>query len=308
MARSLSSSRRPNASMPVMVLGLVLLSLLPARWIGFIGWFGGVAQTLLAPIEGPVSTAVRSLRGPARLDDETDPRLREITAELERTRLLRLQAEDENRRLRERIVGMQRGIDLNPALDIRQFVASVINLQPDPSGTLLKIRAGAAQGVTTDAVAVFEDVHLIGRVVSTDNLISYVLPIVDRASGVQDAAIMIDEGGSAGEGLASAVRCSLTPTTEGRLAGPVEYQPVRPGMVAPEIKPGQIVRLVGSQWPPAARLLVVGRVERVDMATNQRPMVTVKPVYDLRALGEVIVRFNGSPDSSARPGGAGGAP
>lgn len=309
MPRSFSSPRKPSLAMPMLVGLLVVLPLLPARWIGFLGWFSGVAQTLLAPLEQPVAASVRWLRGPARVEIDADPRIRELTAELERSRLLRLQAEDQARTLRDQLVKLQRGIDLTPSLDVRQFFAPVINLQPDPSGTLLKIRAGTNQGVSTDAVAVFDDVHLIGRVRSADALISYVMPITDRGAGVLDAVVITDEYAGtapappAGEMIPGALRCSLTPTGDGRLSGPVAYQALRPGMVNPEVKVGQVVRLVGEPWPQAAKYLVVGIVERVELAPNQRPMITVKPVYELRSVGSVIVRFT---DPSAGRGGGGG--
>jgi cell shape-determining protein MreC len=289
---------------------IVLLGVLPAGWIGFVGWIGNVLDLLLAPVQSPVAAGVRLLRGPLRAGADGDPAVAELRRQVEEFRTQRLRDWDEIQRLQRQLAALQRAAMLNPSLPVSQIAAEVIGGHSEGGGTLLKVKAGSLNGVPSDAVAVWDGVHLVGRVVDVEPRIARVRPVTDRNAAPIDGVIIPSDPGPllAPDPMAMALETPLQPTGDGRLRGPVEVRMARAGMPPAEIVPGMIVRLRGAgrpgteAWPEPARMLIVGVVERVETGPNDRPVVLVKPAFSLADLAEVVLRW---PDARAVvPGGA----
>ena len=54
-----------------------------------------------------------------------------------------------------------------------------------------------------------------------------------------------------------------------------------------------VVRLQDPNWPASAQMLIIGKIVRVEPKPTEplRQVITVRPVYDLSRLGEVVVRI-----------------
>lgn len=300
MGRSHSSTRAPRLPLAGVCVVLLVLAVLPPRWIGFVGWFGGVLDLLLAPVQSPAAAAVRWVRGPLRAGGEDDPALAELLRQTEELKTQRLQDWDEIQRLRRQLTTLQRGALVEPMSGSSQMVAEVIGAGADAGSSLLKIKAGSVNGVPADAIAVWDGVHLVGRVVEVEARIARVRPLTDRNAGAIDGVIIPSDPGPllAPDPTALALETPLRPTGDGRLSGPVEVRTSRPDLPNPEIKQGMIVRLRGQartgggeNWPPTARMLIIGVVERVETAANERPIVYVRPAFNLADLSEVVLRW-----------------
>lgn len=296
-------SRRPV--LPLAVGALCVLALLPTRLTGWLSGVAGALDVLVAPAQWPIAAALRTVRAQVRGPADSDPLVAELRRNAQGFEQLYLQALDENRRLTRTVGELQQGAAVPSGVRVQQVVADVIGLHADASSTLLKVKAGTTSRISKDSVAAFDGVHLVGIVVDVDAQISRVLPATDRAAGKLDALVMLNPAPASGPvsgaaPLDTALRCLLDPTGDGRLRGPLEVPPSRQDLPAPEVKPGMVVRLAGDRWPAPARMLIVGLVERVEPAANGRPIVIVKPVFELRDLSSVVLR---SPASDAGVGG-----
>lgn len=268
---------------------LLVLSVLPARTIGWLGWFSTLTDTLVTPARHPFALVSRWL-APAQ-PKRNEEAVRTLEDELEHARQLYLQTQDENDKLRSVIQELQRGIALNPNLPVQQLAAGVTGSSSDLSSALLHVRAGQKHGVQVNTVATAPGLQLLGRVVRVTSRTSQVQPITSKSAGKLQAKVMLDQ--DSGAGLA----CLLDPVGNGTLRGQVEDSP------GTELAAGLIVRLADTDWPESAQMLVVGRVESVEPDPNQplRKVVVVRPLLKLDRVSEVVLRI--SPDSSASTGG-----
>ncbi len=317
MIRTPPSHARPRRPvLPVAVGVLAVLALLPTRFTAWLAPLGSVADVIAAPAQWPLAAGLRAVHAQVRSGPGATPEAAELRRNAQGFEQLYLQALDENRRLVRTLTEMQRGSAVPSGVRVHQVAADVIGPSADATTTLLKVKAGTAAGIGKDSVAAFEGVHLVGLVVDADTQIARVLPATDRAAGKLDGLVMLGTsptggaGGAAGGGgggggggpLDSALRCLLEPTGDGRLRGPVEVPAARADAPPPEVRPGMVVRLAGERWPAPARMLIVGYVERVEPAANGRPMVVVKPAFEVRDLSSVILR---APARDGQQGGGG---
>ncbi|MBL8763025.1 MAG: hypothetical protein JNM07_02000 [Phycisphaerae bacterium] len=294
-------NRRPSAGKPghrAALVGamslLVLLSLLPAGWIRWVGWFGGVANFLVAPVQDPIGRALRRFHASRTADRSVDPELRELRERIEAFQAVNLRLADERQQLEARIVELQRGLALNEELPVAMFLANVIGGGSGGPGGPIKVRAGKRQGVEHGSVAVVQGVDVFGRVVDVGDRISAVLPITDRASGAILGVVMPSEDIDPRKAVDNEVTCLLTPRRDGRLSGPIGVtRDVRGAGMPYDIRPGAIVRLKDTKWPRDSQYLVVGVVEDVVPRPNQRPDIVVRPRYDPPRIGQVVLRVSG---------------
>ncbi|MDX2130894.1 MAG: rod shape-determining protein MreC [Planctomycetota bacterium] len=266
------------------VIALVGTStLLPLRWLRWTSFLGDALQLGVAPISRPVVATVGWLKGARTPPDDDAIRVLEEHIELLRQDLLR--EKQETARLSQIIRDLQRGIALNPDLRTRQVPGVVYGVsQGQP--TLLRVQAGERQGVRANSIAVAPGLQLIGRVVDVAPRTSTVQVMNSRGGPSLTCIIILDENSP--EGL----RCTLQPGADGTLRGPVEDKRDATGEHAIEPEPGQTVRLDDPTWPLGARMLLVGRVERVEAREDQplRRMVTVRPTIEhLDRLTELML-------------------
>lgn len=319
MARSPSSSLNPRRILVGLCAALAITSVLPGRYFPPAEWLAELAELTVAPVQRPVSSLVRWLRGP-QAGRPSDAQTLALQQEAEAWKLRSRQAEDEVDRLRRQIVQLQRGLALNPDLTVRQLTAPVIGFGSDASSTLLKVQAGEHHGIIPGSVAVFDGVNLVGRVARVESRLCRVAPITDRAAGELAARIFTAEipestpaattpaadvlpGAGVPDPAGFSLACKLTPDGRGLLSGPVEWPGLRPDVTPPKVTPGMVVRLADPSWPKSAQMLVIGRIEEVQTAPSGRVRIIVRPMFDLQRLGEVTLRVSAEASDPARPGG-----
>ena len=277
-------------------LGVVaLLAVLPARWVGFVGeWLRGPVQAVLTPAAAPmraVGTWLRPADAPGRPRDEV---VRELERQRDVAQTRQRQAED---RLRELERQLQELIRLAPMRDAveRSVSAAVVSASTDLSSGMITVRAGSEEGVWPGCVAVAGGVNLIGRVAGVRGPLSVVLPVTQPQSGLLDAVVDV-------EGAGQMFACQIRPAGDGTLRGDLVAEAVG-------VAPGMRVRLRDAAWPPAAQMLVIGRVESVNSKPEQplRKTVTVRPEMDPRRVREVVLLApRGLAPGGARPTPSGG--
>lgn len=270
--------------LPATLVVLLVLSLMPARWLGWVGLLGDFAELLVSPISNPLRAMggwIRPARAPG-----TSEEIEQYREQVERLTAQVNRVEAENARLRELIRMLQGGMAMATGTPTRDLAVSVVSASSDLSSRLLRVRAGRRQGVEIGSVAVGSGLQLVGRVVEVEALTSLVRPITAREAGPIRARVMLTD-------TSVWLETTLTPDGEGGLRGPVEYrmQAQAPGRVL-EASPGQVVRLDDPTWPEGAQMLLVGTVERVEPNPRMpgRQMVVVRPTMELHRVSEMILR------------------
>ncbi len=270
----------------VTIVTLTLLALTPIRFTGWINSFGNLAEMVFAPASHPV-TILAHWVAPPRKDALSDDREEVVRQELERTRQAFLRLQIENEQLRRLVEDLQRGFSLQGSSSVRPLARPVVGNPSDLSGGTLIVRAGKSDGVTTNTVATYDGMQLVGRVEKVTARFSEVKPITARHAGRLDAVVMIDANGEV------MFPCSLTPDGKGALVGPVTV-PDTPDPNA-QLEVGQDVRLrfTDGSWPESSQMLLIGRVVEIGPAPDApiRRYITVEPLVDLRRISKVVLRI-----------------
>lgn len=272
-----------SRALPITITLLAILALaVPARFQRWAAWIGDKVDLVTAPVSRPATALATYLRGPRATFDDTT--LAALSDENERLRQDLLRTKQDNERLLATIAEYQRGLGLNPALKARQLRASVHGVTATQPFAL-RVGAGTRAGVTRETIALAPGLQLVGRAIDNADQTSLIQIITAKGGPVLAALIVSSPDTPAG------LRCTLTPTGEGTLRGPVEDKRAADGTsLRPAI--GQSVRLDDPSWPDTARMLLVGRVEAVEPSPGQplRSVVVVRPIVpNLERLGEVLL-------------------
>jgi cell shape-determining protein MreC len=275
-----------------------LLAVLPTRWSWWTSDLSAPVHFAALPVSWVVTKAVRAAR-PAMAHDANSPtveRLRLDLAELT-TRNLRLAAE--NDQLAQQVRQLQSGLQLAGNQEVPRLIAPVFASQAGGS-TLLMVRTAGLRGVdgqstvvTPGSIAVHAGVNLVGQVIGVRGVVADIRPISDPAAGVLRATLFPLETDPAADQSSIALAAQLAPIPgpggRGRLRGPVYVLKLPDGQTEPTITPGMQVRLTDPSWPRAAQMLVVGVVDSVEIADNGRPIIIVRPAFDVQRLEEVTI-------------------
>ena len=309
--------------MALAIAVLFLLTILPSRYAGWTNWFGNVADFVLAPIQWPLNLVVGVFKRSSEGANSRDPVIAALERERDKYKDAYYRTLGELDQSRTQMAAMTRGMQLNNQLPFKLLPAPVIGSVFDGASQLLRIRAGAKNGVTEGSVVAVEGVDLLGRIPigGVADRISKVLPIIDRAA--RPISVLIFPGETA-EDLAaeftaagaipaaqsavpnldpgSAIAAQLTPTGSGTLSGPVEAPRMRADYTPPRPAVGMLVRLRDSRWPASAQMLIVGRITMIDTQSNGRQIITVTPRYVL-PVADVLVRVSGDDAADAATNG-----
>ncbi len=291
--------------LPLLLLALLVLTLLPGRYLR---WTDDLAEPLNAVL-APFTDVGRSLAAflrPAKTSDPgagDDVALAALRRELEQFRTQNLNLRASQRDLELELQEVRRARDLSPQSRDRLLDFPVIRTSADPSSSIMKIKGGSKNGIIPGVVAVYRGVHLVGRITAVQPLTSSLQPLTDK--NVEPLNCVVMPAGAQAE-LADGARCQVVPhpTRPNLLIGDVERDADWLLAVGAE---RLLVRLSDAHWPDGAQALIVGTVERVftDDATPLRLRVEVRPVYHpLTRLPEVTLRLPEAP--AALPGPAGG--
>lgn len=295
MARPAHAHPLARWALPLAATTLAVTAVLPARLLGWAGWFSAQAFVVISPVAHPITRAADLIVPAARVGAEATQRERTLRDELERVRVRLLQSEQRVEQMEALIEQLSRGALLQPDVEVTQLPRPIVS----QAGDMLVVRTGSREGVHQGAVVTAQSVQLVGRVASAEPLTSLVLPITAASSNTLLGVVILDEQSG------RRATCVLSPVGDGTLVG--EVSPPDDGRVE-EVATGQTVRLFDEQWPRHAQMLVIGEVVRVEPSADQplRRRITVRPRINPRRAGEVIIRMPAS--SAARAGGTGGRP
>lgn len=314
MPRSPAKFTLGRKALPVAVGLLFVLGLTPARFIGWIGWFGTLTTTLIAPISQPFAALSRWL-APGSSPEPEAPVVEALKEEIENWRTQFLREQQENIKLHATMEELYRLRDLSPDVAVRQLTAPVVSVSSDLSSALLRVRAGEHHGVDTNTVAVASGLQLLGRVASTSSRQCLVQPVTSKSAGAIRGRVMLDNP-------ETRLLCQLEPVGDGTLRGPA-FRPERsstladaaaPDANAPEPAVGQTVRLDddADRWPRHAQMLIIGKIERIDPNPDMplRKIITVRPTLALDRVSEVVLRVAQEPAdaNTDQPRGSGTSP
>jgi hypothetical protein len=275
-------------SMPITIGVLLVLSFMPARWLGWTNWFAAQVEVGIVPITHPLSIAVDTII-PARIaDPNATARERALLNELERVKVELLQTHEQNARLSQLIDQYSRGAALSPDLKVRQETRPRVG---NLAGDLLLIRTGNLDGLSQGTVVVTDAIQLIGRVSRVNKRTAHVLPITAPGAQPIMGTVLLDADGT------RQARCLLRPMGNGTLRGEVSQPDIGQELT---IAVEQEVRLLDSQWPTSAQMLRIGRIERFEEDPEQplRTIIYVRPMFeDLRRIPDVVFRIPDFEDS-----------
>ena len=213
-----------------------------------------------------------------------------LQAQLDEAKLELRQSRQESEDLRLLIRDLSRGMELNPALAVKQINAPVIGFGADLTGGVLTVQAGRRENVNPKDVVTVRGINLMGRVTKVDERTCAVAPITMKGSRSLRGVIMLDDH-------KFGPHCQLDAVGNGLLAGRVMYETESGDVAAgesPNIQPGMDVLLDDGEFPISSRMLVIGKVVSVEPSPSSliRLIVTVRPVVqDLGHVGEVIIRI-----------------
>lgn len=290
MARNQHQHPLIRSSMPATVALLVVTSILPVRYLDWVGWFGGLAATVFTPISDPLTRVSRWL-APASRAVRDDERLVALEADRDELRRRLLVAKRQVATLESRIADVEAGFSRTPEVAVKQLTRPVVGTSSDPSSGLLRVKAGRRDGITEKStITTVAGVQLHGQVVSVDRLECIVMPITEPESGLIRGRILLDRLGERW------LLCQLAPTGVGTLRGDAEFPTPTPGgPPSPDLSPGLEVVLDDPAWPESAQMLTIGIIERVEPREDQplRSAVVVRPRdgLELRRVREVILRI-----------------
>lgn len=282
MARKIAPSKR--AFLVAIALAGVL-AILPNRWLR--PWTSDLAAVVNVPLEPfeyggiKIRTWFRPAPDPLQGEPEIVQRLIEDRDEvhaLYRAAQLRVEA------LEQEISELQDAQRFHRGGNITPVYAPITGRSPGRGGGPLRLRAGTREGVTTNTVAVYRGVHLIGRVTGEVGRFSCrLLPITDRAS--QWVVGMILSPDDPTSSISDAPRVDLKPLGNGTLSGEIDR--------ARDVRPGDLVRLADPSWPDSAQGMIIGYVESVDHKDDDplRDVVVVEPRYLAADLAAVTLKI-----------------
>lgn len=295
----------PRTRLALVILGVLVLALLPVRWLGWLRGFRNPVDVIVRPVSGPMAALSTWLRpdhrpGDGRADGGA---ISGESAEIERQRdefkWLYFREVDRNAELEALVRDLQGGSAWSRPPGVRRLEAPRVG--SDPGAGTVDYRRGSLDGVGLGAVAVARrSEQLVGVAVDVrPNVTSFRLITDRRLQPNLVVGVVVPEGLVTAAQLPTLPRCQLRPAGDGTLVDD------NVGITsANAITPGMVVRLSDDTWPDAARMLVLGRVVRVEPAEN--PLyrrVVVRPELDVARTQSVIVQFPSSP--AVGPGVAG---
>ncbi len=285
--------------MPITVLMLIVLSLSPITWTSWTNWFSDQVRVVITPIAHPITIAIDTIIPPTISDPNASIRERELIDELNRARTQLLQTRNENNRLNELMEQFSRGAQITPDLDVRQIHRPRVSTI---SKDQILIKVNNDDQITQGTVAVANAVQLVGRTSRLSGRTASVLLITADSSQPILATILLNKSGS------KQAKCLLEPVGDGTLKGEVARGTLDESL---NIEIGQEVRLLDTQWPAHAQMLMIGTIEEIKPNLDQplRQLIIVRPtIKDLRTIPEVIFRLPHTSDQDSTNSSIGGAP
>jgi cell shape-determining protein MreC len=278
----LRSSTGRTDPLNVAVVIVVVLALLPTGWLGWVSDVAAIVNAVRTPF-GDVAHRVGTwLRAPpdplaehseeiAQLIEDRDVAIAALSAAQRTISQLQEQVRE--------LEGVRRSHDTGA---FRPLTANNTGRASNRADGPVWLNVGSGHGVKPGVVAVYNSVHLVGRVApDVARLTCVLVPLTDPSTGFVDG-ILEPRGSEAGRSQAP---IQLRPTDDGRLIGDVSDE------VGVEL--GDIVRVSDHSWPATAQGMIVGIVEsraRKDDAPK-RFTVVVRPQFHPSQLRTVTLKL-----------------
>lgn len=285
MARSLINSSR---ALPVTLVFTALVAFLPGWALRWTRFPAEVMRLVLGPFTNMGNLVAETIRPPRSLsasgfpaDETTIERLHVQLNEFERLYLAeQSKVEDLQRQLEQ----LQK---LPPELldvPIQPRVAGVVLRSPTSTLGLVVLNRGANHGVKPGTVAVYDGVHLLGRV--TDDVSAMqcsLLPLTNKSTGYLVARVMPMDRSDVR--IADAPEILLEPDGSDAFTAQIDKNTL--------IEVGSTVRLRDTKWPATAQAMVIGLVESITPNELEplRNIVTVRPVWQPSQVTRMLLKI-----------------
>lgn len=263
-----------------------VLCLAPTRWLGWVSDVAFIVRLPVAPLGDLGNSLARWLRPPATSHEQLPPQARELVQNLE---------QDRDRFERLYHAAAQRAAELEEQLQQLQLVpvetlntpvsllrAQITNRAPADVESPVQLNRGSRHGVAPGSIAVYNGVHLIGRVADVSPVSASLHPITNPATGLLRASVF-PGGGGEGATVHDAGRVALRPLGDGTFMGDVARQH--------PVQAGDVVRLFDPKWPTSAQAMIIGTVTDVRTKDDQplRRIVIVQPRFRVSDLSDVTL-------------------
>ncbi|MFO0873223.1 MAG: rod shape-determining protein MreC [Phycisphaerales bacterium] len=308
MARSAHQSGRWLIASSI---GLLTLSLLPARWLWWLNDIAAIVNLPLAPladVSNDLRTWLRRGDDPLAGSSELEQTL---VADRDRYRALWNDERLRNEELVRQLDDVRLAEQLDEGAMFDPVRADVVGRGPDSLRGAVRLNIGTRSGVAPGDVAVFRGAHLVGRVADDPDALSCLLvSTTDPSVGRIHAAVAPDP--EPADPRPATIPLLLTPVGDGTFVADA-------GRDA-RIRIGDEVVCADPSWKSTARGMIIGVVDSIDRRDDQplRNRLRIKPIYEAQRLATVIVKV-ASPAGRTReagdrgvgarpPGDRGGAP
>jgi hypothetical protein len=277
------------------VVLLALFAVLPLSITGWTSFFAALPRALVIPASAPLTKLSSWIRSPAQHHEEL-PNNADVEKVINEQGTLIAQLRAENERLRKALEATNTIVTSSKSAEnVRRVVAPVVGSFSLSPTSIIRVKAGANEGVTKGSVAIGDLSQVVGIVTDVDARTCTVQLLTSKETKNFKAAIMVTES--------EILECVLAPTSGGLLKGDIEWpsDPAKRERLVPQT--GQYVRMeTGGIWPRSANRFVVGIVESIEQSTSPtgvgRKAVVVRPTIDpLSRVGEVILLLEASPDA-----------
>ncbi len=263
----------------------VFVSLLPTRWLGWVSDVSSIVRLPVAPLGDLGNSAAHWFRQPATAHSELDPITRDLVNDLEQQRdqyeRLYYAADQRVAELEEQLQQLQQVPVEMLNTPVTLLRAQITTRHPNQSNGPVQLNRGTRHGVKRNAIAVYQGVHLIGRIADVSNVSCSLHQLTNSATGLIRAAIFPSgvEAATAHE----TARVALRPVGDGTFVGDVAQEH--------QVQQGDSVRLFDPAWPIGAQAMVIGTVTEVRNKDDQplRNEVVVTPRFTVSQLSDVTL-------------------
>lgn len=291
MARSLLSNQRV---FPLVLVLTLAAGLLPARFLGWTRLLAEIVSIPVVPFADPLNQLGAMLRpapstadgGP--LTTESLDRLEAEAAEYKRLYLAELAKVDALERQLAQLQGFEMGGSRSP---VRTVLAHVAMRSPQSALGAVTLNIGSKHGVDIGAVAVYDHVHLVGRVTQVGGMQSTLLPLTNRDTPLLRCVVLPRERAAGAVSLGSLPMVHLQAKGNGTFISRPDRSTI--------INVGDEVILMDPDWPSPAQGMRVGVVERVqsDDKDPLRHLVVIRPLVQVSQISMMALRLEGEETS-----------
>ena len=190
MARNLS--RSPKTFFVAIAVTMVV-AFLPTKWLGWTNDLSEIVRLFVQPFGRAgiyVATWLRPDPYPGQdLPENGEDLILRLSEDNDRYKRLYRRAQSRIADLEEQLEQLQQAELSSPRTEIRFITAGVTGHNPNRPSDVVELSRGTRFGVREGTVAVYNGVHIIGRVTRVSLFASWLLPVTSRASGLVRALV-----------------------------------------------------------------------------------------------------------------------